>query len=259
MVCPACRRRRGKAGAQPAARGGVHGAQQRGCSGGSPLAACPALCWSRRLVCIFSHGGDTSLQPLPHGWQLVSSLTLVAPWYPLAGYHFVQKLGLQRSSGILPTCTLPKSTTCLVPSRYVTPPPCFVARRPVHLETSPLENLLIEHPSMSVYGPCPRAVPAALRKSRGLGAARKDGEAESQPALQSPVVSVAAPEGHAAQVLTTGRSMPGPRPSALAARAGEYFCGLLGIASTKGKTVGQDFGAMWGTEKLHCGAYFIKC
>ncbi|KAL4629779.1 tumor protein p53-inducible nuclear protein 1-like [Arapaima gigas] len=35
----------------------------------------------------------------------------------------------------------------------VTPPPCFTAGgdSPVLLETSPLENLLIEHPSMSVY------------------------------------------------------------------------------------------------------------
>ncbi|EEC13811.1 conserved hypothetical protein [Ixodes scapularis] len=129
-------------------------------------------------------------------------------------------VGVVDSSASSPTEVTPPSSPCPMDgSWYVTPPPCFVARRPVHLETSPLENLLIEHPSMSVYGPCPRAVPAALRKSRGLGAARKDGEAESQPALQSPVVSVAAPEGHAAQVLTTGRSMPGPRPSALAARA----------------------------------------
>ncbi|XP_053289355.1 tumor protein p53-inducible nuclear protein 1 [Pleuronectes platessa] len=38
-------------------------------------------------------------------------------------------------------------------SWFVTPPPCFTGRgrRPVLLETSPLENLLIEHPSMSVY------------------------------------------------------------------------------------------------------------
>lgn len=37
-------------------------------------------------------------------------------------------------------------------SWFVTPPPCFTGRgsEPV-LETSPLENLLIEHPSMSVY------------------------------------------------------------------------------------------------------------
>ncbi|XP_062394466.1 tumor protein p53-inducible nuclear protein 1 [Sardina pilchardus] len=38
-------------------------------------------------------------------------------------------------------------------SWFITPPPCFTAggRTPVLLETSPLENLLIEHPSMSVY------------------------------------------------------------------------------------------------------------
>ncbi|KAG7471469.1 hypothetical protein JOB18_045059 [Solea senegalensis] len=38
-------------------------------------------------------------------------------------------------------------------SWFVTPPPCFTGRgnQPVVLETSPLENLLIEHPSMSVY------------------------------------------------------------------------------------------------------------
>lgn len=37
-------------------------------------------------------------------------------------------------------------------SWFVTPPPCFTGRgsQPV-LEASPLENLLIEHPSMSVY------------------------------------------------------------------------------------------------------------
>uniref|UniRef100_A0A4W5LDV4 Tumor protein p53 inducible nuclear protein 1 n=1 Tax=Hucho hucho TaxID=62062 RepID=A0A4W5LDV4_9TELE len=39
-------------------------------------------------------------------------------------------------------------------SWFVTPPPCFGGGRrgkPMVLETSPLENLLIEHPSMSVY------------------------------------------------------------------------------------------------------------
>ncbi|XP_026227721.1 tumor protein p53-inducible nuclear protein 1 [Anabas testudineus] len=38
-------------------------------------------------------------------------------------------------------------------SWFVTPPPCFTGcgSKPVLLETSPLENLLIEHPSMSVY------------------------------------------------------------------------------------------------------------
>lgn len=36
-------------------------------------------------------------------------------------------------------------------SWYVTPPACFTQAGPVHVETSPLEDLLIEHPSMSVY------------------------------------------------------------------------------------------------------------
>ncbi|XP_072400062.1 uncharacterized protein TP53INP isoform X1 [Diabrotica undecimpunctata] len=36
-------------------------------------------------------------------------------------------------------------------SWFVTPPPCFTSEGPIHMETSPLENLLIEHPSMSVY------------------------------------------------------------------------------------------------------------
>ncbi|CAL8247554.1 unnamed protein product [Lota lota] len=44
-------------------------------------------------------------------------------------------------------------------SWFVTPPPCFTGRgsKNILLETSPLENLLIEHPSMSVYAhhtPC---------------------------------------------------------------------------------------------------------
>ncbi|KAL8181895.1 UNVERIFIED_CONTAM: hypothetical protein K2H54_033961, partial [Gekko kuhli] len=38
-------------------------------------------------------------------------------------------------------------------SWFITPPPCFTAGglTAIKVETSPLENLLIEHPSMSVY------------------------------------------------------------------------------------------------------------
>ncbi|CAG9865129.1 unnamed protein product [Phyllotreta striolata] len=36
-------------------------------------------------------------------------------------------------------------------SWFVTPPPCFTSTGPVRVETSPMEDLLIEHPSMSVY------------------------------------------------------------------------------------------------------------
>jgi hypothetical protein len=39
-------------------------------------------------------------------------------------------------------------------SWFVTPPPCFNSlSNPIIIETTPFENLLIEHPSMSVFGP----------------------------------------------------------------------------------------------------------
>ena len=64
-------------------------------------------------------------------------------------------------------------------SWFVTPPPCFTGRgKNIQLETSPLENLLIEHPSMSVYAhhspprlslkPLPRSLNLELDRSLGL-------------------------------------------------------------------------------------------
>ncbi|KRT86342.1 hypothetical protein AMK59_2939 [Oryctes borbonicus] len=47
------------------------------------------------------------------------------------------------------TSSLPCNT--MEESWYITPPPCFTSAGPIIVETSPLENLLIEHPSMSVY------------------------------------------------------------------------------------------------------------
>ena len=49
---------------------------------------------------------------------------------------------------------VPRSIDILEESWYVTPPSCFNASQDdsLSLQTSPLENLLIEHPSMSVYG-----------------------------------------------------------------------------------------------------------
>ncbi|XP_076653005.1 tumor protein p53 inducible nuclear protein isoform X2 [Halictus rubicundus] len=44
-----------------------------------------------------------------------------------------------------------EGATALEESWYVTPPPCFTRTTPVTVEISPLEDLLIEHPSMSVY------------------------------------------------------------------------------------------------------------
>lgn len=50
------------------------------------------------------------------------------------------------------SCALPGARpSAMQESWYLTPPPSFSSRGPVHMETSPLENLLIEHPSMSVY------------------------------------------------------------------------------------------------------------
>ena len=48
----------------------------------------------------------------------------------------------------------PRSIDILEESWYVTPPSCFNANQEdaLSLQTSPMENLLIEHPSMSVYG-----------------------------------------------------------------------------------------------------------
>lgn len=46
----------------------------------------------------------------------------------------------------------PRLASLLGESWIVTPPPCFTGTgNEVELEASPLENLLIEHPSMSVY------------------------------------------------------------------------------------------------------------
>ncbi|KAL1130986.1 hypothetical protein AAG570_012227 [Ranatra chinensis] len=58
----------------------------------------------------------------------------------------IEKSAISRSSSAtsLPCLSLEESW-------FITPPPCFTSTGPVRVETSPLENLLIEHPSMSVY------------------------------------------------------------------------------------------------------------
>lgn len=117
-----------------------------------------------------------------------------------------------------PTELTPPTSPCPMDgSWFVTPPPCFVARRPVYLETSPLENLLIEHPSMSVYGPCiqtPQALPVRPTPKHVLAAKRLS------PAPPMDATSPVLPSSNAANTLTVRRPLPGPRPSAVAARAG---------------------------------------
>lgn len=58
------------------------------------------------------------------------------------------------------SCFLQFESCPMEESWFITPPPCFTAGglTTIKVETSPLENLLIEHPSMSVYAvhnPCP--------------------------------------------------------------------------------------------------------
>lgn len=69
----------------------------------------------------------------------------------IRGRHSRNNSGAGSRDGLLslsPTSILPNS---MEESWFVTPPPCFTSTGPINMETSPLENLLIEHPSMSVY------------------------------------------------------------------------------------------------------------
>ncbi|KAF4517814.1 hypothetical protein B566_EDAN003019 [Ephemera danica] len=91
-------------------------------------------------------------------WLLVESEDLKAQQGALLSSMAVTPLtpisGRSRSHS---TSSLP----CME-DEYLTPPPCFTSTGPVVVETSPLENLLIEHPSMSVYQRPMHAAPAPL-------------------------------------------------------------------------------------------------
>ncbi|XP_062847351.1 tumor protein p53-inducible nuclear protein 1 [Trichomycterus rosablanca] len=95
--------------------------------------ACTSAC-EDELIEVCSENGDAPDCPLRY--PSCSSLDSVADMDPEDG----EFLRLDAA------CSLEESW-------FITPPPCFTAsgRAPVLLETSPLENLLIEHPSMSVY------------------------------------------------------------------------------------------------------------
>ncbi|KAJ6640515.1 JNK-interacting protein 1 [Pseudolycoriella hygida] len=83
------------------------------------------------------------------------------------GRHSRNDSGAGSHDGLLnlsPTSILPNS---MEESWFVTPPPCFISTGPIIMETSPLENLLIEHPSMSVYHSI-RAVSPGRRESDGI-------------------------------------------------------------------------------------------
>lgn len=72
-----------------------------------------------------------------------------------------------------------KAQVELEESWYVTPPPCFEGSGlfPEGLEASPMEDLLIEHPSMSVYGPGVRRHSTSVSSSsRSSSTPRIEGE-----------------------------------------------------------------------------------
>jgi len=58
-------------------------------------------------------------------------------------------------------------------SWYVTPPSCFEGS-PVEVEANPFEDLLIEHPSMSVYGPRTRSQTRSSSRDNSVGQLREN-------------------------------------------------------------------------------------
>ena len=74
-------------------------------------------------------------------------------------------------------------------SWLVTPPPCFTAggASPEHLQASPMEDLLIEHPSMSVYTVRGRPGSVGIDSSWSSDDDSEDAPAEPTAALAQPV------------------------------------------------------------------------
>lgn len=82
---------------------------------------------------------------------------------------------IQRSSSC---SSLP--CTSIEESWFITPPPCFTSAGPIHMETSPLENLLIEHPSMSVYQHSTNTTLMSLRRHNSAPSSASSVHAEDQ-------------------------------------------------------------------------------
>ncbi|CAJ1063121.1 LOW QUALITY PROTEIN: tumor protein p53-inducible nuclear protein 1 [Xyrichtys novacula] len=103
----------------------------------------------------------------PIRYASCTSLNSTADTDPDGGAEEDEETEDEEESGFLrlDACSLEESW-------FVTPPPCFTGRgnKPILLETSPLENLLIEHPSMSVYAhhSPPRLTLDALPRSLDL-------------------------------------------------------------------------------------------
>ncbi|XP_064466630.1 tumor protein p53-inducible nuclear protein 2-like [Ornithodoros turicata] len=174
-------------------------------------------------------------------WLLVEvSGTSKRPPSPLPEEaHMIRDLapvfvGVMETSQEYSRCELtPPASPCPMDgSWFVTPPPCFMAQQPVHLETSPLENLLIEHPSMSVYGPCVRSHAPTVRHTPKRSRESKILLASTVEAAPKQPTSPAVLSCNAADMLRAKLPHPGPRPSAVAARAG-WLEQLHGVRPTQ--------------------------
>ncbi|XP_038600478.1 tumor protein p53-inducible nuclear protein 1 [Tachyglossus aculeatus] len=77
-------------------------------------------------------------------------------------------------------------------SWFITPPPCFTAGglTAIKVETSPMENLLIEHPSMSVY-----AVHGSCRSLNETNCAAEEFHNSSSPRARKTCLRLTGTEG----------------------------------------------------------------
>ncbi|XP_031826261.1 tumor protein p53 inducible nuclear protein isoform X2 [Nomia melanderi] len=87
-----------------------------------------------------------------------------------------------------------EGATTLEDSWYVMPPACFTRAGPVNIETSPLEDLLIEHPSMSVYRATASPVDPDTPPPTPNAPEDRDSENDVLPPLVSGPTSAASPE-----------------------------------------------------------------
>ncbi|XP_053105187.1 tumor protein p53-inducible nuclear protein 1 isoform X2 [Hemicordylus capensis] len=88
---------------------------------------------------------------------------------------------LERLADASESCFVQFDSCPMEESWFITPPPCFTAGglTTIKVETSPLENLLIEHPSMSVYAV--HNTCHSFNKTSGGGEEEEEEEEEQQP------------------------------------------------------------------------------
>ncbi|KAG9332594.1 hypothetical protein JZ751_014692 [Albula glossodonta] len=91
-------------------------------------------------------GGRTRVAELPRP----ASPDGLADWAVPFGPSPLLRGSTPTSPGSRSDCSSGPERCCMDESWFVTPPPCFTAEGAT-AETSPMEDLLIEHPSMSVY------------------------------------------------------------------------------------------------------------